>query len=123
VEDGRVYEKNKFAIILNVTCPDDPMLFALATSNVGFYQSTSMWDAHIIRVAIGTYKFLTKDTVLSFRQIHKESLEELRKQYSEKELTLVGDLLRVHMDQVDKIIASSVLIEGWKKKRCTVPSA
>jgi hypothetical protein len=120
--DGKRVYRNKFAVILNASLPEDPVLCALATSQVAFYNSTTQWDNNIIRIPAGTYSFLPKDTVISFRAIRAESLDELRKQYASKELTIVGKLSMVHVDHANRIIENSVLIEGWKQKRCTPPS-
>jgi hypothetical protein len=117
--EGRVDVRDKFAVILNVTLPEDPILCALFTSQTGTYTGTTLYDRDIIRIAVGTYPFFTKDTVLSFRAVREEDLDGLRKQYANKQLKIVGDLLKVHLDETNAIIERSLLIEGWKVARCT----
>lgn len=121
-QKGQPFQKNKFAVVLNATLPDDPILYALTTSQVDLYSRTTMFDHSIIRMPAGTYQFFAKDTVLSFREVRQVDLDELRKQYSEKRLTIVGRLHKVHEDQMNTIITSSLLIERWKVKRCSPPA-
>jgi len=118
-DDGTT--KNKFAVVLNVTLPDDPILFALASTATAAHESP-LYAGVLIRVPVGTYTCFSKPTVFSFRKIHKETLDEMRSQFARKELTRVGKLLQVHLDQANKMIENSVLIEGWRRNRCRVPT-
>lgn len=118
--DGAIFQRSKFAVVLNATLPDDPVFAALATSKVAHYSKTKLFTDDVIAIPAGSYAFLSKDTIISLRSLHQFDIDELRKQYAAKTLTIVGKLHKVHLDQVDTILQKSLLIERWKLKRCSV---
>lgn len=121
--DGETVPRNKFAVLLNWTVPDDPAYFAFTTSKLDHYNKTSAYDRDIIRVPIGTYPFFTKDTIINFRELHEVPFDELRKQYTDGRLKIVGPLLKVHEDHANRILTESLVIEGRKTRRCLPPAA
>jgi len=109
LDDPEVVTRGKFVVILNHYCPDDPMYFVMATSNVGRFAPGERWASDGVSLDPSAYDFLDRPTVLDFTGVKALSLLDLTTLYS-KGLATVCDLKRLRQSRVHQV--------GSRRIRC-----
>lgn len=73
--------------------------------------------SQVLRLQAGIYTFWSKETVINLRQVREVPREKLKERILSGELTFEGMLNQHHLDQIDKILAASPVVERRLKKR------
>ena len=60
LDDPDVTTRGKFVVILNHYCPDDPIYFVMATSNVSRFTTGGRWAAEAVALDPAHYPFLDR---------------------------------------------------------------
>jgi hypothetical protein len=99
----------KYAVVVNLVLPGDPILYFRSTSKPDFYASGE-YDRYILRVPAGTYPFLSKDSVFDMKSVEKKPLQVFRDLHASGACKCVGALNEEHLREIDvKVWASERL--------------
>lgn len=124
LDDPRRTTRWKYAVVVNLILPADPILFFRSTSNPDYY-ANGEYDTQILRVPIGTYAFLPKDSVFDMKSVERKPTQVFRDLYATSRCKCVGDLSEEHLREIDvKVWASDRLslkdIEAITGKKPTI---
>lgn len=111
LDDPAIATRGKFLVILNYYCPDDPLYFVMATSNIGRFSTGGRWASEAVALDPLHYPFLTRPTTLDFTSVKAISLIDLTALNSKGLARIVGVLRAEDLKACDEVIRNSRYIE------------
>lgn len=111
LDDPLITSREKFVVILNAFCPDDPIYFVMATSKVGRFKSDRKFAAESVELDRRHYPFLNRPTVLDFTGVKALLLIDLTNLYSTGLASIAGQLTASDLSRCDAVIRASRYIE------------
>lgn len=111
LDDPTITTHGKFIVILNYYCPDDPLYFAMATSNVARFSAGGRWASESVALDPANYAFLNRPTVLDFTSLKAMPLIDLTTLHSKGLASIVGTLRAEDMALCDEVIRTSRYVE------------
>lgn len=109
LDDPDRSQRWKYAVVVNHRLPGDPILFFLATSNPAFY-ADGEYDANILRVPVGSYNFLSKESIFDMKVVGKKPAKAFQALHDDGKCRRVGELSEEHLREIDDKVWLSDLI-------------
>lgn len=111
LDDPELTTREKFVVILNHLCPDDPIYFVMAPSKLDRFKSVIHLANEIVTLDPARYVFLNRPTALDFTSVKRMALGDMGTLYA-KGLTHVAGQLEVDdLARCDEGIRRSRFIE------------
>ena len=107
-------KKPKYIIVLNKIPADSTTLLFLTTSQVDFYDRHPKVDH--IRIQANSLPCFPKETIIDCREVWPMDRVILKKRYQQGTLKFDAVLPAAHMEQIDRLVASSRFISLRYKK-------
>jgi hypothetical protein len=111
LDDPEITSRDKFIVVLNALCPDDPTYFVMATSNIARFNKAPHLSLEAVLLDDRRYAFLNRPTALDFTSVKALSLIDLTTMGSKGIATIVGTLHADDLAKCDEVIRRSRFIE------------
>ena len=111
LDDPLVTTRQKFIVVLNYLCPDDPTYFVMATSNVERFTRALHLAPETVSLDHANYQFLNRPTVLDFTSVKPIPLIDLTALNGKGLARIVGHLRDEDLVRCDEVIRRSRFIE------------
>ena len=113
----------KFGVVLNVDLPADDILYVFATSQLGFYEANTQFNAVLLKIDPGVYDCFHVRTVFPFKDVRSVPFKSLQRQYVKGDLTFPCRLSDEHVSEMDRLIRGSRFISPRLKRLIVSPAA
>jgi hypothetical protein len=111
LDDPDITSREKFVVVLNALCPDDPIYFAMATSNVDRFKKAIHLASEIVNLDPKRYAFLNRPTALDLTSIKRIPLADLVNLWNRGLAENKGSLHSDDLARCDEVIRRSRFIE------------
>lgn len=109
-------EVYKYFILVSQNVTDNPLVFVITTSNIGFYLKHPSFNNDAISIVANTLPCFPLDTVLDCRLIYPLNRDVLKGNFQVNVLEFCGELPKHLIERVDDVIKSSRHISIKNKK-------
>lgn len=111
LDDPDITSREKFLVVLNHLCPDDPIYFVMATSNIERFKKAPYLAREIVELEPSRYPFLNRPTALDLTSIKRIALADLVALWSRGMAEIKGPLQDDDLVRCDDVIRRSRFIE------------
>jgi hypothetical protein len=111
LDDPELTTREKFVVVLNHLCPDDPMYFVMATSKLNRFKTVIHLANEIVTLDPARYVFLNRPTALDFTSVKRMTLGDISALHAKGQAHIVGQLTSDDLARCDEVIRRSRFIE------------
>lgn len=111
LDDPEITTREKFVVVLNHLCPDDPIYFVMATSNLDRFKTVIHLANEVVALDPARYGFLNRPTALDFTSIKRMALGDISSLHAKGLAHVAGQLEADDLTRCDEVIRRSRFIE------------
>jgi hypothetical protein len=111
LDDPAILDRHKYCVVLNNLCPDDPLYFVMATSNIERFKKAAHLAGEIVMLDHARYGFLNRPTALDFTDVKAMPLPQVVALHGKGLATVVGQLEVDDLATCDEVIRRSRFIQ------------
>lgn len=111
LDDPDLTTREKFVVVLNQLCPDDPIYFVMATSKLDRFTTVIHLAHEIVTLDPARYSFLNRPTALDFTSVKRMALGDMASLHAKGLTHVVGQLIADDLERCDEVIRRSRFIE------------
>jgi hypothetical protein len=111
LDDPELTTREKFVVILNHFCPDDPIYFVMATSKLERFKTVIHLANEVVALDPTRYDFLNRPTALDFTSVKRMALADMSALHAKGFAEIVGRLEPDDLARCDEVIRRSRFIE------------
>ena len=111
LDDPELTSREKFVVVLNHLCPDDPIYFVMATSKLSRFSTVIHLANEIVSLDPVRYPFLNRPTALDFTSVKRMALDAISALHTKGLTHIVGQLEVDDLARCDEVIRRSRFIE------------
>lgn len=111
LDDPDISSREKFVVVLNHLCPDDPIYFVMATSRIERFKKAAHLARETVELDPSRYAFLNRPTTLDLTSIKRIALADLAALWTKGTAEIKGSLHDDDLTRCDEVIRGSRFIE------------